>query len=77
MTSEELIHMLISAGFVEVARIGSHVLFQHPHHKQRIAVPVDSPKKQLPVVTLRTIQKVITEAGIISEEDIEKNFLKK
>jgi predicted RNA binding protein YcfA (HicA-like mRNA interferase family) len=77
ITSGKLIKTLTDAGFVEVARKGSHVLLQHPDHKQRIALPISSPKKDLPMGIVRTILKVVIEAGIISKQELERTLLRK
>jgi predicted RNA binding protein YcfA (HicA-like mRNA interferase family) len=71
ITSQKLIKSLKSLGFVERARKGSHIILEHPGYKQRVALPAVSPKKQLSQAVISTISKVITEAGVISKEDLE------
>ena len=42
-------------GWKEVARKGSHAQFKHPVKKGRVTVP--DPKRDVPVGTLRSIEK--------------------
>jgi len=51
--------MLISDGWYEVARKGSHVQLKHPVRKGRVTVP--HPRKDLPVGTVRSIER---QAGV-------------
>jgi predicted RNA binding protein YcfA (HicA-like mRNA interferase family) len=53
------ISALIAAGWRQVAQKGSHVQFKHETIPGRVTVP--HPKKELPVGTLRSIEK---QAGI-------------
>ena len=50
-----MISSLKSDGWVEVARRGSHVQFKHATKKGRVTVP--HPKKDIPIGTLRSIEK--------------------
>jgi len=47
--------MLAAAGWFEVARKGSHVQLKHPFHKGRVTVP--HPRKDLPVGTVKSIER--------------------
>ena len=42
-------------GWYEVAQVGSHVQFRHPTRKGRVTVP--HPKRDLPIGTLRSIER--------------------
>ena len=55
MNSREIITVLEAAGWREVARKGSHVQFKHPTLPGRVTVP--HPKRDIPVGTLRSIEK--------------------
>jgi predicted RNA binding protein YcfA (HicA-like mRNA interferase family) len=55
MNSREVISALLAAGWVEVARRGSHAQFKHPTKPGRVTVP--HPKRDLPVGTLRSIER--------------------
>jgi predicted RNA binding protein YcfA (HicA-like mRNA interferase family) len=55
MTGKEIIRRLKSDGWYEVAQAGSRVQFKHPVKPGRVTVP--HPKKDLPVGTLRSIEK--------------------
>lgn len=46
---------MASAEWVEVARKGSHVQFKHPTLPGRVTVP--HPKLDIPIGTLRSIEK--------------------
>ena len=59
MNSRNLIAALLADGWVEVARKGSHVQFKHGVKPGRVTVP--HPKRDLPIGTLRSIEK---QAGI-------------
>ncbi|UQA56323.1 type II toxin-antitoxin system HicA family toxin [Polyangium aurulentum] len=59
MTSTEVIRRLTRAGWVEVHTKGSHVHFKHATRPGRVTVP--HPKKDLPLGTLKSIEK---QAGI-------------
>ena len=55
MHSRDVIRLLEADGWKEVARKGSHAQFKHPVKKGRVTVP--HPKRDLPVGTLRSIEK--------------------
>jgi predicted RNA binding protein YcfA (HicA-like mRNA interferase family) len=55
MRSRDVIRLLEADGWKEVARKGSHAQFKHPVKKGRVTVP--DPKRDLPVGTLRSIEK--------------------
>jgi predicted RNA binding protein YcfA (HicA-like mRNA interferase family) len=55
MNSKAVIAALKADGWVQVARKGSHVQFKHPVKPGRVTVP--HPRKDLPVGTLRSIEK--------------------
>ena len=55
MRSRDVIRLLESDGWKEVARKGSHAQFRHPVKKGRVTVP--DPKRDVPVGTLRSIEK--------------------
>jgi predicted RNA binding protein YcfA (HicA-like mRNA interferase family) len=55
MNSWDIIHALEAGGWVEVARKGSHAQFKHPAKAGRVTVP--HPKKDLPLGTVRSIEK--------------------
>ena len=55
MRSRDVIRILEADGWKEVARKGSHAQFRHPAKKGRVTVP--DPKRDLPVGTLRSIEK--------------------
>ena len=55
MNSRDEISALIAAGWREVARRGSHAQFKHDTIPGRVTVP--HPKKELPLGTLRSIEK--------------------
>ena len=55
MRSRDVIKLLEADGWKEVARKGSHAQFKHPVKKGRVTVP--DPKRDLPVGTLRSIEK--------------------
>jgi predicted RNA binding protein YcfA (HicA-like mRNA interferase family) len=59
MNSKDVISALITAGWRQVAQKGSHVQFRHDAISGRVTVP--HPKKDLPLGTLRSIEK---QAGI-------------
>jgi predicted RNA binding protein YcfA (HicA-like mRNA interferase family) len=60
MNSREVISALEADGWVEVARRGSHAQFKHPTKPGRVTVP--HPKRDLPVGTLRSIER---QSGLI------------
>lgn len=55
MTSAEVIRRIINAGWYEVARHGSHAQFKHDTRPGRVTVP--HPKRDIPIGTLRSIEK--------------------
>jgi len=55
MHSRDVIRLLEADGWKQVARKGSHAQFKHPVKKSRVTVP--DPKRDLPVGTLRSIEK--------------------
>jgi predicted RNA binding protein YcfA (HicA-like mRNA interferase family) len=59
MNSRDVIAALKTDGWREVAREGSHVQFKHPTKRGRVTVP--HPKRDLPIGTLKSIEK---QAGI-------------
>ena len=59
MESRRIIAELLRDGWYEVAQVGSHAQFKHPTKKGRVTVP--HPKKDLPIGTLKSIEK---QAGI-------------
>ena len=59
VTSREIIRKLEQNGWFEVAQSGSHKQFKHGTKSGRVTVP--SPRKDIPLGTLRSIEK---QAGI-------------
>ncbi len=55
MNSREVIRLLQAAGWVQVAQKGSHIQFKHPANPGRVTVP--HPKQDVPIGTLRSIEK--------------------
>lgn len=55
MKSTDIITALTEDGWKEVAQKGSHTQFKHPTKKGRVTVP--HPKKDIPIGTLRSIEK--------------------
>lgn len=55
LSSREIIRKLAADGWVEVAQKGSHKQFRHPTRPGRTTVP--HPKKELPVGTIRAIER--------------------
>ncbi len=55
MTSRDIITALIADGWYEVACKGSHVQFRHDFKPGRVTVP--HPRKDMPLGTLRSIEK--------------------
>lgn len=53
--SAEIISALIADGWTEVAKKGSHAQFKHKTKPGRVTVP--HPKKDIPIGTLRSIEK--------------------
>lgn len=59
MDSRDVLRALKSDGWEEVAQKGSHVQLKHPSKPGRVTVP--HPKRDLPIGTLKSIEK---QAGI-------------
>ena len=59
MSSREVIKELLRNGWFEVAQVGSHKQFKHANKIGRVTVP--HPKRDIPVGTLKSIEK---QAGI-------------
>jgi predicted RNA binding protein YcfA (HicA-like mRNA interferase family) len=59
MSSREVIRKLLEDGWFEVAHVGSHKQFKHADKAGRVTVP--HPKRDIPVGTLKSIEK---QAGI-------------
>jgi predicted RNA binding protein YcfA (HicA-like mRNA interferase family) len=55
MTSREVIAALKASGWLEVGQTGSHIQFKQSTRTGRVTVP--HPKKDLPLGTLRSIDK--------------------
>jgi predicted RNA binding protein YcfA (HicA-like mRNA interferase family) len=55
MNSRDVIAALKADGWVQVAQKGSHVQFKHPTKSGRVTV--SHPKKDVPIGTLRSIEK--------------------
>jgi predicted RNA binding protein YcfA (HicA-like mRNA interferase family) len=55
MNSREVIKLLQQSGWQQVAQKGSHVQFKHPDRPGRVTVP--HPKQDVPIGTLRSIEK--------------------
>jgi predicted RNA binding protein YcfA (HicA-like mRNA interferase family) len=55
MQSREIIDSLMAEGRRKVAQRGSHVQFKHPTKPGRVTVP--HPKRDVPIGTLRSIEK--------------------
>jgi len=60
MDSRVVINELKKNGWYEVNHVGSHKQFKHPEKKGRVTVP--HPKRDIPVGTLKSIEK---KAGVI------------
>lgn len=59
MDSREIIKKLRADGWFEVAQAGSHKQFKHSEKAGRVTVPY--PRKEVPIGTLKSIEK---QAGI-------------
>jgi predicted RNA binding protein YcfA (HicA-like mRNA interferase family) len=59
MDGREIVRRLKQDGWYEVAQVGSHKQFKHVTKPRRVTVP--SSRKDVPVGTLRSIEK---QAGI-------------
>jgi predicted RNA binding protein YcfA (HicA-like mRNA interferase family) len=55
MNSADIILALRADGWVQVAQKGSHVQFKHPSKAGRVTV--SHPKKDVPIGTLRSIER--------------------
>jgi predicted RNA binding protein YcfA (HicA-like mRNA interferase family) len=55
MKWQDIISALRADGWEQVAQKGSHVQFKHPTKPGRVTVP--HPKKDIPLGTLRSIEK--------------------
>lgn len=55
MDSRTVIKILKQNGWVKVATSGSHTQFRHPDKKGRVTVP--HPKKDIPIGTLKSIER--------------------
>ncbi|MGX5849880.1 type II toxin-antitoxin system HicA family toxin [Mesorhizobium sp. PL10] len=55
MKSIHVIAILVADGWFEVARKGSHAQFKHRDKPGRVTVP--HPKRDIPIGTLRSIEK--------------------
>lgn len=55
MNSTVIIRALKADGWTQVAQKGSHVQFSHPSKPGRVTVP--HPRKDLPIGTVRSIEK--------------------
>ena len=55
MRSRDVIAALIKDGWEEVAKRGSHVQFKHPTKAGRVTVP--HPERDMPIGTLKSIEK--------------------
>ncbi|MBV9154649.1 MAG: type II toxin-antitoxin system HicA family toxin [Acidobacteriaceae bacterium] len=59
MNSRDVVKALEKAGWYEVNQVGSHKQFRHATKKGRVTVP--HPKRDIPIGTLKSIEK---QAGI-------------
>jgi predicted RNA binding protein YcfA (HicA-like mRNA interferase family) len=55
MKSRDVIRALEKAGFAKVGQKGSHVQFKHPQRPGRVTVP--HPESDLPIGTLKSIER--------------------
>lgn len=55
MNSRDVLAALRTDGWVEVARKGSHLQLKHPTQPGRVTLP--HPKRDLPLGTLRSIER--------------------
>lgn len=55
MNSRDVIAALLKDGWVEVNRVGSHVQFRHPLKRGRATVP--HPSRDIPIGTLKSVEK--------------------
>jgi predicted RNA binding protein YcfA (HicA-like mRNA interferase family) len=54
-SSREIIVALLKDGWVEAGQTGSHRHFEHPSKPGKVTVP--HPKRDLPIKTIRSIEK--------------------
>ena len=54
-SSREVIRLLRDDGWFEVGQTGSHLHFKHPIKTGKVTVP--HPKRDLPISTLKSIEK--------------------
>jgi len=59
LDSRNVIRELKRDGWFEVSQVGSHKQFKHPAKKGRVTVP--HPKRDIPLATLKSIEK---QAGV-------------
>jgi predicted RNA binding protein YcfA (HicA-like mRNA interferase family) len=59
LDSRNVIRELKRDGWFEVNQVGSHKQFKHPAKKGRVTVP--HPKRDIPLATLKSIEK---QAGV-------------
>jgi predicted RNA binding protein YcfA (HicA-like mRNA interferase family) len=55
MDSRAVINLIENDGWYKVAQSGSHTQFRHPSKKGHVTVP--HPKKDIPIGTLRSIER--------------------
>ncbi len=55
MNSKDIIKALKKDGWVETGKKGSHRQFKHPEKKGRVTVP--DPKRDIPIGTMKSIEK--------------------
>lgn len=55
MDSRKIIQILKQNGWYEVAKVGSHTQLRHPQVTGRVTVP--HPKKDIPIGTLKSIER--------------------
>jgi predicted RNA binding protein YcfA (HicA-like mRNA interferase family) len=54
-SSRDVIRLLMNDGWYEVGQTGSHKHFKHPSQAGKVTVP--HPRRDLPVKTLKSIEK--------------------
>ena len=59
LDSRDVVRELKRAGWFQVKQVGSHKQFKHPTKKGRVTVP--HPKRDIPIGTLKSIEK---QAGV-------------
>jgi predicted RNA binding protein YcfA (HicA-like mRNA interferase family) len=55
MNSRDIVNRIKADGWYQVAQKGSHLQFKHPTKPGRVTVP--HPKRDVPIGTLRSIEK--------------------